>query len=395
MRFLFVSELEPNADSGAAGSILAIGEALERRGHAVEFLWREAQARRLSHQTLDDLLCLPRRQLRRVDEHLARNACDVVVVSQPYAYLLFERLPRRYPSTLFVNRTHGWEDRLDRSRRQLGWARPTRFSRRVLEWASATGRRRASRRSARAAHGVIACSSADTSFVVTSYGIPAHRVATIPYGLDAQFRHIAASSAIAKSGRRMLYVGQYMPMKGSGVLQRLLPVVARRHPGVCMTFVVQREAVEGVRGFFEPHFGHRLSVRSWIPREELATVYCQHDVFLFPSLFEGFGKTFLEAMACGLCVVGFAEGGLADIAAPTKEALSCAVGDEAGFLSLVEQALRDPAGARAIGDRARLRVRDLSWERNAEETERFCVALAEQRTALRRRDAAFPAVPGS
>ncbi|MFZ5940795.1 MAG: glycosyltransferase [Bacteroidota bacterium] len=48
-------------------------------------------------------------------------------------------------------------------------------------------------------------------------------------------------------------------------------------------------------------------------RKSLSVIYNAADVFIFPSLYETFGRTFLEAMACGAAFAGFASGGAADI----------------------------------------------------------------------------------
>jgi glycosyltransferase involved in cell wall biosynthesis len=47
---------------------------------------------------------------------------------------------------------------------------------------------------------------------------------------------------------------------------------------------------------------------------ELAALYLEHDIFIFPSVWdEPFGMTYLEAMASGMVVVGTAAGGSAEV----------------------------------------------------------------------------------
>ncbi|MFZ2197030.1 MAG: glycosyltransferase family 1 protein [Thermodesulfovibrionales bacterium] len=41
----------------------------------------------------------------------------------------------------------------------------------------------------------------------------------------------------------------------------------------------------------------------WVPFEDLPLIYCASEIFVFPSLHEGFGIPVLEAMACGVPVV--------------------------------------------------------------------------------------------
>jgi glycosyltransferase involved in cell wall biosynthesis len=42
---------------------------------------------------------------------------------------------------------------------------------------------------------------------------------------------------------------------------------------------------------------------------------------------------------------------------------------------LISQAIDDPAATRQMGQRAKARAREFTWERNAEATERFCIGL--------------------
>ncbi len=51
----------------------------------------------------------------------------------------------------------------------------------------------------------------------------------------------------------------------------------------------------------------------WKSGRELLELYAQADVFTMPSLIEAFGVSFLEAMACGLPVVGTSVGGIPEI----------------------------------------------------------------------------------
>jgi glycosyltransferase involved in cell wall biosynthesis len=104
----------------------------------------------------------------------------------------------------------------------------------------------------------------------------------------------------------------------------------------------------------------------YVPVEDLVALYNLADLFVFPSLYEGFGLPPLEAMACGLPVV-------ASTAPALREVL-----DGAALLvhPLDVPALAEAMGA-ALGDqplRSHLREAGLqraalfSWERTARET---------------------------
>jgi glycosyltransferase involved in cell wall biosynthesis len=154
-----------------------------------------------------------------------------------------------------------------------------------------------------------------------------------------------------------------------------MPGLGRACDRLDLTFVVPRECIDRVRSYFEPAFGRRLAVVGWQSREDLIKTYRAHDILLFPSLFEGFGKVFLEAMACGLCVVGFDEGGLSDVTASGESAVYCSAGDEESFIRLLKRCISDDSYVRDIGTRGREVATSYTWDRNAMETVEFCQAL--------------------
>ena len=336
----------------------------------MDYEWRSPARRFVPHHTASTVLELPRKQLRQVAGRLGDATYDVLVASQPFAYLVYERLPPLHPRTLFLNRTHGWEDRLYAAYRRFRWDPPGSPWRRMTSYVAEGAVHRACVRTAAACHGLIAPSSRCAEFVRTTHGMAREKIAVIPYGVDEAM--LRQPRAPASSALRLLYVGHDLPGKGSAVLEAVLPLLARAHPAVRLTLVVDAASADAVTGRYVPYFGERLTVRSWTTRDELRHVYAAHDVLLHPSFFEGFGKAWQEAMACGLCVVAFGEGGLPDVARNGEDALFTDVGDVAAFRALLERCLADPPMARSIGDRARAAVQRYTWDHTAAMTESFC-----------------------
>jgi glycosyltransferase involved in cell wall biosynthesis len=233
-------------------------------------------------------------------------------------------------------------------------------------------------RTARAAHGIIAPSSRGARFIQQEYGLPEGKVAFIGYGLGEEFLQ---GPPVEAAGRlpRLLFVGNYLARKGVRIMEQVLPRLGRRFPELELSFVVQADAVAEVERRYGPDFGPRLRVHPWMSRQHLRELYAAHEVLLFPSLFEGFGKTWLEGMACGLCVVGFDEGGLGDLAASGRDALFCEVGDTAGWERLLVEALQNPERVAQLRRQAQARARQRMWAQTAEETEAFCERLRAER----------------
>ena len=371
MKLLFVENFPPDPNTGAAGSTLAIIAELRKSGHEVEYLSKSVEPYIFPHPQLQQLIELPKRQQRQVEEQLQRKSYDVVIASQPYAYRIYENLAPRYPHTAFLNRTHGWEERLINAEQQYQWRERSGLPGRVLTAMSRAVTRRFCRRSARGSHGVIAACRLCADFVVNTYGIPPERVVSIPHGLSVPYLITPPTRKVGEPAK-LFFTGQYLARKGSHYLREILPRIARDYPGVTVTFVVPQESVDLVRRDYSEAFGARLNASPWMKRDALIALYGSHDIFLFPSLFEGFGMTFLEAMSMGMCVVAFKEGGVADILTSERELLSVETGNVMGFEQELRWAIENPAAAAQMGCRALARARQFTWVRTAKHMERFC-----------------------
>lgn len=81
------------------------------------------------------------------------------------------------------------------------------------------------------------------------------------------------------------------------------------------------------------------------------------DIFVLPSLAEGFGIAIVEAMAAARPVVATAVGGIPEIVVDGDTGLLVPPGDSVALAAAIERLLRDPAYARSLGERGRLRAR--------------------------------------
>jgi len=106
-------------------------------------------------------------------------------------------------------------------------------------------------------------------------------------------------------------------------------------------------------------------------------------LLVLPSLYEGFGMAFLEAMAVGLPVVGTPTGGMADVIVPGVNGLLVPPRDPAALAQALLALLDDPARRRALGQAARQTARSRTWDRAARETLAvYDACLGRQRSRL-------------
>jgi glycosyltransferase involved in cell wall biosynthesis len=158
--------------------------------------------------------------------------------------------------------------------------------------------------SARRSAMIIAVSESTRQDFIAHYGIDASRVRVVHHGVDPEFFGIKERFTNGQNQRYILSVSTLHPHKN---FRRLLPAYAEfahRRPDVKLV-------IAGLHGFDsaqiqqlirELDLTERVRCTGWIPRAELYALFAGADAFIYPTLFEGFGMTLLEAMAAGLPV---------------------------------------------------------------------------------------------
>jgi starch synthase len=87
-----------------------------------------------------------------------------------------------------------------------------------------------------------------------------------------------------------------------------------------------------------------------------------HDVFVFPSLFEGFGLVLLEAMAMGLPIITTPHTAGPDLISDGVEGFIVPIRSSAAIAERLDLLRREPERRQAMSERARSRSREFTWE---------------------------------
>ncbi len=102
----------------------------------------------------------------------------------------------------------------------------------------------------------------------------------------------------------------------------------------------------------------------WIascPHSQVLEEMSRHDVFVFPSLFEGFGLVLLEAMAMGLPVITTAHTAGPDLMDDGREGFIVPIRSAAAIAEKLDLLYREPERIRAMGDVAAKRASTFTW----------------------------------
>ncbi|MFC0003737.1 glycosyltransferase [Micromonospora siamensis] len=149
-------------------------------------------------------------------------------------------------------------------------------------------------------------------------GVPRSRMALVPSGVNQQvFRPDGPVAPRDPARPRILTVGRMVERKGFLEVVRAMPAVPEAEcvvvGGPPAELLAADSFARRLRALAEScGVADRVKLVGAVPREEMGAWYRSADVLVAAPWYEPFGLTPLEAMACGVPVVGTNVGGIAD-----------------------------------------------------------------------------------
>jgi glycosyltransferase involved in cell wall biosynthesis len=227
--------------------------------------------------------------------------------------------------------------------------------------------------SARRAARIIAVSAFTRDEIVRRLRVPASKIAVVHNAVDAAFKPLpAAEIARFKEAQRLperviLCVGTLEPRKNlTGLLEafaRLAPesdaeLVVVGGQGWLFDEALARVATLGLTG--------RVRFTGFVPEDDLPRWYNAATVFVYPSLYEGFGLPPLEALACGVPTVTSAGTVMAEIVGDA--ALLTDPRDPAAIAAAIARLLDDNPLRTTLRERGPRQAAPFTWAHAAAAT---------------------------
>lgn len=229
------------------------------------------------------------------------------------------------------------------------------------------------------------CASSFTRRSLVENGAPASAIRVVPYGVDLERFRPDPSRRGDRAGKlRLLFVGRINQRKGVKYLLEALRLLRTDH----VELLVCGRVVDGLE-LFKP-FADRVTIRPSVSAAELQAAYQAADLFVFPSVAEGFGQVLLEAMASGVPILSTTHTAAPDLITDGVEGFIVEPRRPDLLAEKIEWAVQHRADLAAMGERARERATHFTVERF-----RAQVAAATRDFLAEFRDAGVPETASS
>ncbi len=229
---------------------------------------------------------------------------------------------------------------------------------------------------ARHAAAVITGSEYSKRDIQGAYGIPSERIAVVHDAPDPRFRPVRDDAALTALRQRfgiraryVLYVGRLNPRKNLvGLLRAFERVRPRLSEPAQLVIAGQPDfQTEQLDANIAASACRAEVIRAgYVSDADLPALHSAAAVFVYPSLFEGFGLPPLEAMACGTSVICSSAGSLPEVVGDA--ALLVRPGNVEDLAEALLRVLSEPDLRGILERRGLERAASFSWTAAAEST---------------------------
>lgn len=357
MKILFAANTPNSRVTGIAKIMNSFAESLRKQGHSVDLLFRENVPQVNSPRRLGDLLfpfflvAAIHRIWKKKGQH------DIVALHSlaAHIYIFLRQFDKSMPPCVLVS--YGademrWE--LEKEEEKLGFRNIRLFSK-IFYYNLVI---RPARFATRHADHVMTAARCELDYYEKNYHVSRERMTFVPNGVSEKY-------FIQRSGnacRKLLYLGGWEWRKGIRYLAEGFAILAEKFPEVTLTLAgIGTDDTEAKR-LFPEHLHARIQVLSRISEDQTLQVYANHDIFVFPSLFESMSLVVPEAMAAAMPVVTTQACGMQDVIEDGKQGLLVRPRDSRHFAEQTARFIQEPSWAHQLGIAAQAKAHELLWD---------------------------------
>lgn len=235
----------------------------------------------------------------------------------------------------------------------------------------------------RRSHRILTVSEASKRDIIHFFNVPPEKIVVVYNAIDERFSVVPPDEHVARVRERyqlehefVLYVGNIKPHKNLVRLIEAFDLLRQRGYEQLKLLIIGDEIskLPALRRAVHRHKLHKhVRFLGFQPDETLAILYRLAAVFVFPSLYEGFGLPPLEAMACGTPVVTSNVSSLPEVTGDA--AVLVDPYDIESIAHGMHQVLSRPALRQDLRAKGIARAREFSWERSVARTRQLYVEV--------------------
>jgi glycosyltransferase involved in cell wall biosynthesis len=238
------------------------------------------------------------------------------------------------------------------------------------------------------AHRILTVSEASKRDIIHFFNVPPEKVVVVYNAIEERFAKTPSDEAIERVRERyqlnhqfVLYVGNIKPHKNLVRLIEAFATLRRRQGFNELKLLIIGDEISKLpalrRAVHTQKLHKHVRFLGYLEDETLASLYRLASVFVFPSLYEGFGLPPLEAMASGTPVVTSNVSSMPEVTGDAAVLV-----DPYNVGSIVDgiaRVLEDPALSAELRRKGIARAREFSWERSVKRTHRLYQEVCAQR----------------
>lgn len=211
------------------------------------------------------------------------------------------------------------------------------------------------------------------------YGIEQENISILPPGVDIHtYKKPTAEEKNKKTDLPDKYIfclSRIDSNKGHDLLLHAFDIVSKKIDDIHLVIgggspkpkQREKEVYNKMKEIIKEKNIKRVHIIGYVPDDKLVQYYQQAELFVLPSIFEPFGMTSQEAMACGKPVVASKYGGIKQIIKHNENGFLVNPKDSEEFADAITEILKDEQLKERLGKEAnRIIVEEYSWEAMAD-----------------------------
>ena len=214
--------------------------------------------------------------------------------------------------------------------------------------------------SLRTADHIIALTYQEKSYIESRFSIQGDKISVIHHVLPEYFRDLPKRSS--PEIFKILFVSSWIEKKGIEFLVQALERFEQEGYPFQVTLAGVKVEESAIREVLSPALSCKVKVISTIEHRALPEIYLSHSVFVFPSLYEGFGKVLTEAMAAGLPVITTEAGVAQELIKHEENGIVIPYRDTDAIYQALCLAYSAPERMQHYGEAAKLLINSLDFD---------------------------------